>query len=138
MRKPVGLIAIASLAASSSTLAGTPCPKVGYTYPWVIDELMPGDEYADVNIDINRSGLPLACRIGQTNMEKDNWFWVCNAFMEQFRTKPPVELAKGERTTVQRRFVAYGAAHLKAERKAKKEFFRQHPSERPECYAGGE
>jgi hypothetical protein len=99
---------------------------------------MVGDEYADVYIDINSSGWPLGCRIGRTNVDKDDQFWVCNAFMEGFRTKPPIELAKGERTTVQRTFISYGDAHQKAERKAKKEFFKQHPSERPECYPGSE
>lgn len=99
---------------------------------------MNGDGYADVYIDIDSSGYPLACKIGQNNLEKDDYFWICNAFMQQWRTKPPAELAKGERTTIQRRFVEYGDDHRKAERKAKKEFFKQNPTERAECYPGSE
>lgn len=138
MGKHVAAIVIASVVLASPAVAETPCPKVGSTYPWMIDQLMPGDTYVDVYIDIDRSGRPLACRTGRTNWEKDDLFWACNAFMTQFRTKPPVELARGERTTVQRTLVGYGEAHRKAERKAKKEFFAKDPTERPECYPGGD
>jgi hypothetical protein len=137
MRKLVCMF-VALCMAPSAAFAGAACPDAGYTYPWMIDDLMPGDEYADVYIDIDRSGRPLSCKYGRTNLHGEELFWVCNAFMEQFRTKPPVELAKGERTTVMRTMLGYGDAHRKAERKARKKFFAEHPDERPSCYPGAD
>lgn len=104
----------------------------------MIPELMRGDYYANVYIDIDRTGRPLQCKIGQTNIEETDRFWICNAFMQQFRTQPPVELAKGERTTIERRFVSYGDEHRKAERKAKKEFLQKNPSAKTGCYPGAD
>jgi hypothetical protein len=138
MRKLVSIFAAASLGLASAAAADPSCPKAGYTYPWMIEDLMAGDSYADVYIDIDRSGRPLSCKYGQTNFHGEELFWVCNAFMEQFRTKPPVDLAKGERTTVMRTMVDYGDAHRKAEKKAKKKYFAEHPDERASCYASAD
>ena len=107
---------------------------------------MYGDEYAEIYIDIDKAGKPIGCRMGQNNIPGDNKFFVCQAFIEQWRTSPrpndpaigppPPHLPANSRVnaTVHRTYIAYGPDHEKAERNARKQFFQQHPDERPECY----
>ena len=88
--------------------------------------------------------------MGRNNIDGDNKFFVCKAFMDQFTTAPAevnptaeppaVKMPAGSqvRATIHRQYIAYGPDHLRAESKARKEFFRQHPEERPECYSSGD
>jgi hypothetical protein len=141
-------LAVASPAVASPAVGKEPCPTNKYQspYPWLIDQLMDGDEYADVYIDVDGVGKPVACRIGQNNIPGDEKFFVCKAFEEQWATSPPsrnstigpppanLPAHSQIKGTAYRRFVAYGGKHEKAEREARKQFFLQHPEERSQCY----
>jgi hypothetical protein len=70
--------------------------------------------------------------MGRNNIDGDNKFFVCKAFLEQWSTAAPGGDSKA--TTIERKYIAYGEKHRKAEREARKQFFLQHPEERPECY----
>ena len=143
----VVILAIA-LAVTSPAAAKPSCPANKYKspYPWLVDQLMDGDEYADVYIDVDHAGKPVSCRIGQSNIQGDDKFFVCKAFLEQWSTAPtsdnptigppPPNLPSHSviTGTVYRKYVAYGDKHEKAERLARKKFFQEHPEERSECY----
>src|SRR4051812_35883019 len=97
--------------------AKEPCPppKGEILFPWFIPDLMDGDEFADVYIDVDAKGRPIGCRIGGANIRGDTKFFVCKAFMEQFTTATP----PAGKTTVTRRFVNYGTPHMRAENRLK-------------------
>jgi hypothetical protein len=117
--------------------ANTPCPpgaKTGH-FPWLVSELMNGDLYGNVYLNIDAKGRPMKCSMGQTNISRDyDRYLICNAFMEQWRTAPPAEYVKGKPSTEKRSYVSYGPQHQKAEREARKKFFKDNPNERPSCY----
>jgi hypothetical protein len=133
MRKTLTLIALVTAAAASPLSAKEPCPpsKYGTVYPWAVTEIMSGDDYADIYLDIDKNGKPTNCRMGRNNIDGDNKFFVCKAFMEQWSTAAP---AADSKTTIERKYIAYSEKHRKAERAGRKLFFQQHPEERPECY----
>src|SRR5206468_13038016 len=60
----------AILSASSVALAqSAPCPKFerGARYPWQTTEIMPGDRYTSIALDVDRSGFPIRCAFGKNN-----------------------------------------------------------------------
>ena len=148
MSKLVICIALGLAAIASPAFPKEPCPPNKYPppYPWLVEGPMYGDEYGEIYIDIDKAGKPVGCRMGRNNIPGDNKFFVCQAFMDQWRTSPrPNDPAVGPppanlpanspvKATVHRTFISYGADHEKAERNARKRFFQQHPDERTECY----
>jgi hypothetical protein len=126
------LIAFGVIALSSAAVAAQePCPAHSTArLPWAIDELMSGDRYADVYLDINEQGRPTACRMGRNNLLGDDKFWVCRAFMEQWSTKG----GPTGRITVKRQWIEYGMKHSDAEGRARNKYFKDHPHELSECY----
>ena len=134
MRLP-RLLVLALLACSTSpVLAKTGCPArpVGsLVYPWLIEEVISGDEYADIYVDIDGGGVPTGCRFGDTNIHDSNEkFTICQGFMQQWHKSE----ANGSAQTLKEKFISYGGKHRKAEREAEKLYFQQHPDDRPECY----
>ena len=148
MRKLVAGVAGALVVIACPALAKAPCPpnKFSPPYPWFISDMMTGDRFAEIYLDIDKAGKPLNCRMGQNNIPGDDKFFVCKAFLEQWSTSPqpndsavgppPANLPVGSpiKATVHRQLLAYGDKHRKAERGARAKFFQQHPEERPECY----
>ena len=148
MAKCPTIILIAAVAFGSPALAKGACAPNKYhrPYPWEIDTLMKGDESADIYLDLDKSGKPINCRMGQNNIPQDDRFWVCKAFLDQFSTTPPsrdetagpppANLPPGSpiKGTIYRKYVAYGEQHDDSERAARKRFFQQHPEERSDCY----
>jgi hypothetical protein len=128
--------------------AKEPCLPSKYPppYPWFIGDIMPGDRFADIYLDIDKAGKPINCRMGKNNIPGDDKFFVCSAFIEQWRTSPqPNDSAVGPppanlppkspiKATVHRQLMSQGEKHSKAQREARKLFFLQHPEERQECY----
>ena len=132
----VTLLALAAAVPAAAEDKKDPCPPgaaTGY-YPWVVKEIMGEDRYAEVYLSIDAKGQPLKCGIGRNNIPGDDKFFVCNAFMTQWKTAPPLGYVKGKASTEKRMFVQYGVPHRKAERKARKQYFKDHPNERPSCY----
>lgn len=148
MRVFVTSIALAVVAAASPALAKEACPPSKYEgpYPWFVKEVMKGDQFADIYLDVDKSGRPINCRMGENNIPGDDKFWVCKAFIDQFTTAPsstdhafgppPANLPPNSpiKGTIFRKYVGYGEQHQKAEHAARLQFFREHPEERPECY----
>ena len=143
----VGLVLIASAAAATE-----PCPpnKVPPPYPWFISDIMPGDRFAEIYLDIDKAGKPISCRMGNNNIPGDDKYFICNAFIQQWSTSPrpndpavgppPPNLPKGSpiKATVHRQLIEYGDKHHALERAARERFFLQHPEERPDCYPTGD
>lgn len=140
-------VAISLLGFASPVLAKDPCPPNKYAppYPWFIKEPMDGDITAEIYIDIDKSGKPINCRMGQNNVPADDRFWVCKAFLDHWSTSdpatdaglgpPPANLPPNSpvKATIYRKYLGYGEKHEKAERQARAQFFHQHPGERAEC-----
>ena len=59
----------AGILASSSAFAADACPKweAGARYPWQSNEIMRGDLFGWVILDVDRYGAPASCRIGKNN-----------------------------------------------------------------------
>jgi hypothetical protein len=130
------IVSAAACIGAAPVSAKEPCPPVPSQLPWAIDQIMSGDQYADVYLDIDAKGKPTGCEMGQNNIAGDDKFFICKAFMEQWSTKSPTEV--GKPTTVLRKYVQYGMRHEDAESAARKKYFRDHPYEKPECYPNEE
>ena len=137
MRDVQFLIAIAALVASTPLAAETaPCPtrEAGAAYPWQNLEPMRGDRYAWVIVDVDRTGRPLRCGVAENNLpDPDMRFFLCNAYKGDWRA-PPAAAGDPDVRTIKRRTTMIGYAHAQADKKARKEWFRQHPAERQACY----
>ncbi|HEY4070590.1 MAG TPA: hypothetical protein VGM04_03425 [Sphingomicrobium sp.] len=132
MRKYLSVFCALSVSSAAPAAAREACPARS-TAPlaWAIDEVMSGDLYADIYLDVNEEGRPTACRMGRTNILGDDKFFVCKAFMDQWSTQAP---RPAGRTTVKRQYIEYGMKHADAERAARNRYFLEHPYQRPECY----
>lgn len=147
MRSPVSLciatLIFLALGNASSSIAKAPCPERtpgSLLYPWLIEDVMEGDRYAEIYLDVTKSGEPLACRIGKTNIRSDSdRFDVCRAFMSTRGWKEGVDPSTpaSGRATIKRKYVAYGNKHQKAEREARKRYFQHHPNVSPKCFPEG-
>lgn len=148
MSKTTVWVALALLGLASPVPAKDSCPANKYAppYPWLIKGAMDGDITAEIYIDVDKTGKPINCRMGQNNVPADDRFWVCKAFLDHWSTsdpsndpgfqQPPANLPPNSpvKATIYRKYVGYGEKHEKAERQARAQFFQQHPDERPECY----
>lgn len=122
-----------SLAAAANK---APCParEAGQAYPWDTDALMHGDRYAWIYIDVDRTGRPLQCRIGENNIDDpDTRFQICNAYTADWRG-PAASAQDPDRRTIKRQTIMIGSEHELANQKARRAWFKLHPDERSECY----
>jgi hypothetical protein len=134
---PRTFVALALVSAGSLVSAKTACPPhvPGEPYPWEKgDKQQPGDRWAWMYIDVDKTGRPLQCRMGENNIPEDKRFWVCRAFLEDWHGKPEVKDGVPIRTTVKRLMIMAGPKHRKAQAAARKKFFQEHPDERQSCY----
>ncbi len=134
----VGAVALCSglLTGSAAGAEKPACPQfeAGQSYPWQTQGMMKGDQYASVYIDVDRSGRPLQCRIGENNIpDPYTRFQLCNAYTGDWRG-PPASPGDPDRRTIKRQTVMIGSEHELANRRARRAWFRQHPDERSECY----
>jgi len=132
-------LSTALLAVSAARADKTPCPphEAGASYPWDLPDMLPGDTYATVLIDVDRTGRPLSCRIGKTNIfDKDTLFQLCNAYSQDWRG-PPASAGDPDRRTISRDTVMIGSKHELANQQARRAWFRAHPDERASCYPEG-
>jgi hypothetical protein len=140
------VLGLAALAYRAEAKEACPTNKYPPPYPWYIVGVMSGDQFADIFLDLDKAGKPVRCRMGRTNIPGDDRFFVCNAFLEQFSTATPgndpasvpspanLPANSPIKSTIYRKYVAYGEKHAKAEHDARTQFFKLHPEERPECY----
>ena len=130
------VLSIAFVAASGAPAAKAPCPphEAGAAYPWDIPNLMPGDKHASIFIDVDRTGRPLTCKIGDNNIaDPYTRFQLCNAYTQDWKA-PPAGPGEADRRTIRRETVMIGSEHELANQKARREWFKTHLDERPACY----
>lgn len=136
MDRLVMLIGATALSAATAASAGTPCPphKAGEAYPWEVNQLMSGDQWADLSIDLDAKGKVTGCKVIKGNLESEMGFYICQATARDGEfdpvTKDGVPVA-GSRTT---HFVLQGMRHRDANAAARKKWFNEHPQERWNCY----
>jgi hypothetical protein len=127
----------AALCTCSAAFAGSAqCPKWerGSRYPWQTNEIMRGDGYAWLFLDVDRSGYPFRCRIGDNNFpDPEIGFWLCKSYSDRWRAPGAAESDPKTRTFKRYSLIA-GYEHSRSDHKARKLWFEQHPEERAECY----
>jgi len=129
-----GLLVSSTASSAMSNQAACPKFEAGAAYPWQNWDLMPGDHYAWVYIEIDKTGRALKCSIGENNiLDPETRFRLCRAYSEDWRG-PPAAAGDPERRTINRHFTLLGAAHELANQKARKQFQGPYPEERPSCY----
>ena len=137
MLSPRVLVIGAAVTLSSSALAEKgvcPTREAGAAYPWQNLTPMKGDRYAWVIVDVDRTGRPIRCGIGDNNFpDPDMRFLLCNAYKGDWRA-PPASAGDPDVRTVKRRTTMVGYEHQMADKKARRAWFKQHPEERQECY----
>jgi len=113
---------------------GCPIFEAGARYPWQSNEILPGDRFAWVILDIDRDGVPFRCRVGNNNyIENETRFFLCKNYSDRWRGPRAAE-SDPDRRTLERFSLIAGYEHDMADRKARRLWFKQHPEERPECY----
>ena len=129
-------IAASAVLVGASLSAATPCPvhNPGQAYPWQKSELMPGDEWAYLFIDLDTKGRPKSCRAGRHQYKPETGFWMCRAMMAQGDFDPVMKDGVAVEGTVTRFMTLAGQQRKQAEAAARKQFFKDHPEERPSCY----
>lgn len=122
--------------ASAALAEPAPCPKweAGARYPWQSNEIMRGDLFGWVIMDVDRYGAPTRCRIGENNFrDAETGMFLCKNYSERWRG-PKAAPSDPDRRTFRRYSLIAGYDHLLADRKARRQWFQDHPEERPECY----
>ena len=117
--------------------AASPCPvrEPGQAYPWSHSaDLMPGDEWAYLYIDLDAKGRPTNCRVGKHEYQPETGFWMCRAVMAQANFEPIMKDGAAVAGTVTRYMMLAGRQRQREDEAARKQFFRDHPDERPGCY----
>ena len=134
MRATAFLLLLSAL--GGAVLASPPCPprEAGAFYPWQTTQRMKGDEKAIVYIDVDKTGRPLKCAMGQNDIsDPETRFRVCQSFMDDWHASAAAAGDPAIRT-IRRDFTMISNDHQLADQKARKAWFKQHPEARPECY----
>jgi hypothetical protein len=95
---------------------------------------LPGDEWAYLLIDLDAQGRPKNCRVGKHQYQPETGFWMCRAMMEQAGFEPVMKNGMAIEGTVTRFMMLPGRQRQREEEAARKQFFKDHPEERPSCY----
>jgi hypothetical protein len=136
MKRLTAAICVTSLFIAASAVARPACPprEAGSAYPWQSFQPMRGDQQAVVFIDVDRTGHPLRCAVGKNNIpDPETRFRLCRTFMDDWQA-PAAAPSDPAIRTIKRDFTMLGNDHQLADEKARKQFFKDHPEERPECY----
>jgi hypothetical protein len=126
--------------ASAGRAEAEKCPfREGGVYPWSanIPNIVDGDLWAWVYLDLDKGGYPLRCYIGETNISgnetKSN---LCRGFVSGWKAMPLTKDGLRVAGTTRRRVVLIGKRHQQLFDEAKKGWFTQHPEANPDCYTG--
>jgi hypothetical protein len=136
MRRILTSIVLVCIAASAQAADKTPCPhyRPGEPYPWVVNDLMSGDQWGDLSIDLDTKGKPTGCRAIKGNLESEMGFWVCRSMLAQGEFDPVMKDGVPVAGSRIEHFVLEGMRHRDANAAARKRWFAAHPSERQSCY----
>ncbi|QAY79603.1 hypothetical protein [Sphingosinicella sp. BN140058] len=98
--------------------------------PWQTGELHPGDQWADMVLDINKRGRVTRCRMGANNIRSSDRRWyVCNSFLKGWFTDPVMKDGKPIDGVIRRRFILLGGKGEKVDDRARKAYRSAHPDE---------
>jgi hypothetical protein len=136
MRRFAASILIGSALTAAPATAHDHCPpdKLGPNYPWFTEEIMRGDMYSEVFLDVDREGNPTGCSVGKNNVTRDQEYRACAVYLRGWQMTPPPPPGTRFPIVVRRLFLLRGGTHIRAERAARAAYFAQHPELRPECY----
>lgn len=130
----IGSLIVLSSAPALADKAPCPARELG-NYPWGSIEHMPGDYWAWVYLDVDKKGYPQRCYLGQNNVigteTRSN---ICRSFLSSWRATPPGKSDPGGVTRISRYFLLLGNKHQRQLDRAKRQYFREHPDQRPECF----
>ncbi|MEO7634635.1 MAG: hypothetical protein ABIS38_03180 [Sphingomicrobium sp.] len=136
--RPKILLAIAaaiSLAAPAAAQQSR-CPtwEAGTRYPWQSTEIMAGDRFAWIRLEVDRRGYPIRCRVAKNNYpDAESRVWLCKQYYEEWRG-PRAAASDAKVRTLERLSLIPSHRRALADRKARAAWFAQHPQERPKCY----
>jgi hypothetical protein len=137
MRELRALAVCAVWFVGSAAVAGeAQCPKweAGARYPWQTSEIMRGDKFGWVIMEVDRYGAPASCRIGKNNfLDVETGMFLCKAYSERWRG-PKAAPSDPDRRVFTRFSLLPGYDRTIADRKARRQWFKNRPGERPECY----
>ena len=136
MRTTIAFVVAVALGSSAALGAKPGCPKweAGARYPWQSNEIMRGDLYGYVIMDVDRYGAPASCRIGKNNfLDVETGQFLCKNYSERWRG-PKAAPSDPDRRVFTRFSLINGYDHFLADKKARKAWFLAHPEERKECY----
>jgi hypothetical protein len=136
MSRFVMALSFVAVVTGSSAIAGAPCPahQPGAAYPWSVDQLVTGDKWAEISLDVDANGKATACRILKSNMSREDNFWTCGAMQAQGQYSPVMKDGVAVSGTIKTKMVVEGMRHRDANAAARKRWFREHPQERWDCY----
>ncbi len=132
----IAFILAAALGSSAALAAKPGCPRweAGARYPWQSNEIMKGDLFGWVIMDVDRYGAPASCRIGKNNfLDVETGQFLCKNYSERWRGTKAAP-SDPDRRTFTRFSLINGYDHELADRRARKAWFLAHPEERKECY----
>jgi hypothetical protein len=136
MRKSRLFVLCAVLTPSPAWADKPACPEreAGSAYPWQNLQPIKGDRHAVLFIDVDKTGRPINCRMGENNIpDPDMRFRACLAYKGDWRA-PAAAADEPAVRTITRNFTLIGYEHQMADKKGRKLWFQQHPAERQECY----
>jgi hypothetical protein len=121
---------------SGTAFARPPCPprEAGSAYPWQNFQPIRGDHQAIVFVDVDKTGHPLRCALGKNDIpDPETRFRICRTFLDDWQA-PPATPQDPPVRTIRRDFTMLGNDHQLADQRARKQYLKDHPEERPECY----
>lgn len=128
----------ASALMAGPVFAADNCPdhRPGAAYPWQssMDKPMAGDQWAWLYIDVDATGKPKNCKVGEHKYEPEMGFWMCRAMIASGDFEPVMKDGVAVEGTVKRYMTVAGRARKRADEAARKQWFKDHPEERPTCY----
>lgn len=95
---------------------------------------MRDDLFAWIKLKVDRSGYPIRCRVAENNYpDAESRVWLCKQYYERWRGPRATESDPKFRTLTRFSLIP-GPRHAWNDQKARQAWFRERPSERPECY----
>jgi hypothetical protein len=100
--------------------------------------MVEGDLWAWIYLDLDKSGEPIRCYMGENNMPApETRSKVCRSFVANWKAAPLMKDGKAVAGTTRRYFTIMGRRHGKLFEEARKRWLAAHPTESPACYEDG-
>jgi hypothetical protein len=134
MRRRFAFAMLAALPAVPASGADCPPWEPGMRYPWQTTEVMRGDRFAWMYLEVDREGRLIRCKIGANNYpDSEARLFVCKAYYDFYRG-PPAAASDPRVRTLERFHLVPGPRRQWLERKARMEWFAANPGADPRCY----